>query len=560
MQLTFHLFKENVTDFSSAIKTDKLKGKDGFKLISLNSTVAFSGEAYLQRDKTTSPPWLSYIKNHCDIDNPEKLLNRSCSFVLLVKRKLPPKNATRIFAVTMGYGHSLLSENELEADFGLKVTMNSVAEKKLRSIQARNFGTAPVQRHLVASQDSGRSAFDIDSYLDLVASLEGIVKNADLRRTAKAKQHNKNLLGTRVSGSAACSLSHDASFPELGDKCDKLWGAFNADRYTKLFPEYDNVRLIADPVRIAGLNDLLGQQIKDRSSNNFCLALPDISARGMVDEYSIHHIGHKAGSMTDLSVVEMFEYLDGIGESGQDISSIRITGVTDGGGLATSQLQLQKCAVWEVVDGGELYVLTLGKWYKVDTDYAKRKSAEFEQKVKGKVLTAASYLPKYPKAIATMKPAKKGGRVEREGLYNEHACTRLGASHHLMDKDFVKIDTSIEVCDIFTAKRHFIHVKRDSGNATMSHLLSQGSVSAKLFYESKEYRTQLRDKLPKSLKALVGLKSPQCDTFTVVFALIDNAVGFPHNLSFFKKLNLLHHQQIITMMGYKVGYYHVPHE
>ncbi len=73
----------------------------------------------------------------------------------------------------------------------------------------------------------------------------------------------------------------------------------------------------------------------------------------MIDEYSIHHAGHKPGSMADLSVVEMFGYLDGIGESGKDVSSIHITGVTDGGGPATSQLPLQKCAVWEVVVGGD---------------------------------------------------------------------------------------------------------------------------------------------------------------------------------------------------------------
>lgn len=560
MQLTFHLFNDTVTTFAAAIKSEKLKGKDGFKPVTLRPSVGFDAEAYLQREKKTTPPWLSYISDHCDIDKPNTVLNKTCSFVLLIKRTLPPANNLRIFAITMGFGHSLLAESTLEVDFGLKVTMNAVAEKKLRSIQARNLGGGAVQRHLVASKDSGRTAFDIDSYMDLVASLEGIIKDADLGRTDKAKKNNKKLLGTRISGSTSCSLTHDASLPELGDKCDKLWATFNSNDYTKLFPEYDNVRVVKNKSKLIDLDRLLGDEIRDRKTENLCLALPDISVRGMIDDFSVHHSGHRPGSMSDLNLSELYSYLDKVGETGEDISAIRLTGLTDGGGHATPSLPLHRCAVWEVHDGGDLYLLTLGRWYKIDKQYAKRKNDEFAMRVKGKVIIDPAYLPKYPKAIALMKPAKTGDRIEREGLYNDHACKQLGAGHCLMDKKFVKIETSIEVCDIFNDKGHFIHVKRGTGNATTSHLFSQGSVSAKMFYESHEYRKQMRSKLPKHLQSLIDPKSAKCDGFTVTFAMIDDAVGFPNNLSFFKKLNLMHHQQIIEMMGYKVAYYHVPHE
>lgn len=280
----------------------------------------------------------------------------------------------------------------------------------------------------------------------------------------------------------------------------------------------------------------------------------------MVDGFSVHHAGQKAGTMTDLNVPELYSYLDAVGEDGADISHIRLTGVTDGGGFATQQLTLQRCAVREVEDGGELFALTLGRWYRIDKGYVKRKAAEFTLKTNGTVLADPNYLPKYLKAIATAKPPKKGQRVEREGLYNAYACNQLGKTCCLMDKNFVTIKTSVEVCDIFNDKGHFIHVKRGTGNATTSHLFSQGSVSAKMYYEAEEFRDQMRTKLPPQLQALIDPKCHKCDRFTVVFALIDDATGYPGNLSFFKKLNLLHHQQIIETMGYKVGYYHIPHE
>src|SRR5205807_10167090 len=130
--------------------------------------------------------------------------------------------------------------------------------------------------------------------------LEGIIKNADLRRTKDAKAKNKKLLGTRVKGSTSCSLTHDAAFPELGAKCDQLWSEFNGKSYKAIFPEYDNVRIVTDRAKIDDLNKLLGKQIAKRGYANLCLALPDISARGMIDTYKVRYAGADTGEMNDL--------------------------------------------------------------------------------------------------------------------------------------------------------------------------------------------------------------------------------------------------------------------
>lgn len=53
----------------------------------------------------------------------------------------------------------------------------------------------------------------------------------------------------------------------------------------------------------------------------------------------------------------------------------------------------------------------------------------------------------------------------------------------------------VEICDILAADRCFIHVKRNFGSSTPSHLFAQGSVSSGLFLMSKEYCTATLKKI-----------------------------------------------------------------
>jgi len=192
----------------------------------------------------------------------------------------------RIFAVTMGHGHVLLRDDNLEQDFGLRVTMNSVGKKRIRGMQARNFGPAPIHKQMVATRESGRDAFDIDSYLDLLASLEGVVEGAELRQTQAAIAKNRKLLGTRISGSTSCSLRHYASFGQLAKKCNELWEAFSRTDYRKLFPEYDNIRLETNATTLKELRAKLVELVVAKD-DSLSIALPDISLRGAIDSYRV---------------------------------------------------------------------------------------------------------------------------------------------------------------------------------------------------------------------------------------------------------------------------------
>jgi uncharacterized protein (TIGR04141 family) len=84
---------------------------------------------------------------------------------------------------------------------------------------------------------------------------------------------------------------------------------------------------------------------------------------------------------------------------------------------------------------------------------------------------------------------------------------------------------SVEICDVFTGQRQFIHVKRGTSSALLSHLFAQAAVSADLFRHDGEFRRQLRDRLSShpALASLVGVGRPDASEWEVVLAIVSPA-------------------------------------
>ena len=129
-----------------------------------------------------------------------------------------------------------------------------------------------------------------------------------------------------------------------------------------------------------------------------------------------------------------------------------------------------------------------------------------------------------------------------------------------LDGDLASIpgETTIEICDLFSASRQFIHVKRTTRSKDLSHLLAQGSVSAKLFHQYPDYRQQFRERLPASMRQLIATNNVRPEEYTVVYAIVAPAHrNYPEELPFFTKVHLLFHTRVIRLMGYNVRLCHV---
>ena len=120
-KISIYLLKEEV-EMDNLIKEELDTRK---KILYQNETcVTYYIESNLNR-----PNWL---KSYFNIDNDE-LIQSNAKVISFYKLNIDNKNV--IFAIPFGNGKSLLKEDVIEDQFGLKVLLNSVDIKSFRQIQ-----------------------------------------------------------------------------------------------------------------------------------------------------------------------------------------------------------------------------------------------------------------------------------------------------------------------------------------------------------------------------------------------------------------------------------------
>jgi uncharacterized protein (TIGR04141 family) len=176
--------------------------------------------------------------------------------------------------------------------------------------------------------------------------------------------------------------------------------------------------------------------------------------------------------------------------------------------------------------------------------------------------------PYLPSDINIFDAAKKQNREE---VYNR-AAAQADSNLFLFDKGKINIAGQglYEICDLFHAEKHFVHVKRyTSGASSISHIFTQTKLYSHAFAtdeptrksfsnwigESVEPENQPKDRV--AFKALVPLKASEVDErdYTVVFCILHDHETFQiSNLSFMSQYELmLTHRFLTEDRRYKVA-------
>lgn len=128
---------------------------------------------------------------------------------------------------------------------------------------------------------------------------------------------------------------------------------------------------------------------------------------------------------------------------------------------------------------------------------------------------------------------------EREGPYNQRVVEASPDSKFLLDKKTVYYggrSSQVELCDVLREDGSFIHVKRYSGSAALSHLFNQGYVSAKLIKADPDFRAAAQKIVDHVVLSDFNL-GKDC-VKRVVFAIISKYGGDRPEIPFFSKVAL----------------------
>lgn len=504
----------------SNVQADKvIKNDANFKKYDISKSLEYSGDLFVMNPSQKSPRWMEFV-NSCVTDPIENIINRSNGVLLVISV------GNRIFAISFGLGHHLINSDYVVDDFGIKVTLNAVDPDKLRSIDAKTIDERIMNYRHNSSRLSSVESFGINTFTDIIKGVAGIPKD--------------ETLANWLVGSDALRINARISSTELGHKCRELLKEYKKKEYQERFGWIDKLRPVKDKNVIEKLEQELLSALKERAVENIFLAPPGVINWDDVRGFSIKPFNKRKERQYkhDLLIEDFWEKLDDLA----DISIERIKSkdkvfIVKGDQEIEDEISLFKCIVFEVKTRDHLYILTEGEWYIIDKD--------LESRVNREVMSIQSTKLKLPYA--------KNGEYEKD--YNNRASS---AEIALMDRKNIQIlgRSPIEFCDLFSRNKDMIHVKgRARSSSTLSHLFSQGKVSAINFMEEHAFRKAVKEKLPLAFRELIPENGIGRDEFRVVYAIITGIKekDWQLKLPFFSRLNLGETAKELRRYGYKVG-------
>lgn len=508
-KLSIYLIKDSYRDFASVVKGNP----EAFDVSYDGKTL---GTLYVKKVYGRSPGWLSFFANAVQQDLQEQLKSNSVSAVFLLQRQL------RIFAITFGYGRSLLRPGSWEERFGLKVVLNSIDRDKVRIIDRKNLDTMLTQTRTQTSRKCSIEEFNLDVQQILLKAVTGEPKD--------------KAFASCISGADILSITCPVTLGDIESKCDELLKAFISRDYQKAFPWINNVSEVANKRKIEELNEELILGIKEGNLNHVYLAIPDIVEWTAIEGFRFRD---REGEIhKDIFLKDFLETVKDTDKLTSDYLKHRhVYQIHSDNGMTEERWTVYRCINCEIIKDNKTYILTEGKWYEIDSSFIAQVNEQMNKVQKHTILF----------------PSNKD---EKESDY----CIRLQESdkscYALMDRKLIQHGgghSRIELCDLFTKDKKFIHLKRYSGSSVLSHLFTQGVNSARVFLSDMEFRKKANEKLPASHKVDIE-NMPVSRDYEVIFGIIsESADSIPHNLPFFSKITLMRAMQELMVMGFRMS-------
>ncbi|MDK2553419.1 TIGR04141 family sporadically distributed protein [Citrobacter youngae] len=515
------------SEYASIKYSDFLKASSQVNAYELDNKHELDGMLFIKIPEEKSPIWRGFTEKL--IGSPlGELANRSSSAVLIIK------TAKATMAFTFGYGRFLIDTQYFVHDFGIKTALNTLKHDSLRSVDLFTLEDQAVQKKSQASRESSIGVFGIDISRDVLRAVTG---------SPKSGINLKNISG----GDSVYSFGIEINISEIACLVDLLSGYYNNESYKKDFLWVDNIRKVKVRSEIENLDKKLLDNIKLKSEG-ITITIPEI-----VQWDTIYGFSFTRTKNSIKPIIEKDEYLNNIEIATISIDSIKrdrlfMYDVHEN----EFEYQIYKCIYFEYKEKSKTYILFSGVWYEIDNVFISRVDAILARINVSKLIFPSVYV------WEETKDKEKKLKIETEGDYNERAASSQG--YYLLDKKLIKSNrttTSIELCDLMTKNKQFIHVKhRKGGSAGLSHLFAQGSVSAEILLGDKEFRKETRKVLKKvseGLQESVPLDNFKSDGVEIVFLILgEESASLKNNLPFFSKVNLSKAFENLSQRGFDV--------
>ncbi|MGV9571337.1 DUF6119 family protein [Streptomyces nigra] len=534
------LLREGLDSYEKAFRPQYRPGKPSGMRKLADSRVAPEGcTAYLKDMSEKQPAWAKLLAPV--FTELEAVLNYSNRLVIF----LPVSN--RVFALCFGYGSSTLEWSWIEANFGLKFAARRFDSRAMSGIGSRRIDASARSQWVQIPTNSSINDFEVE--LDgeftkkLVGRLESGIDFPDLGAVVatdsvsfkvdtdlnKVREILSKMLETTETGAANKDLAFIDSLEPL-----RLKSEIVKDLEKLLVDE-----LFEDRARRPQGKPLNQLPINSLNLHVLSFAPPDdVSVENFHDfiiyRNDLEEVFEAMNIDTLRATLKKFPGKFGV----SSLNDIKIQARDANGESVSPAKPLKHWVIFEAGDEDRRYLLTLGKWYALAEKYTEKLDQDLSQI---EDVTATLGLITWDDWGPKQNWEKHFNRRTVEGRSDLVCLDR----HKLYSEE----GDEIEACDLLHASGYLVHVKPYSGSQTLSHLFSQGFVSAQTIISDKTYRSAFIEAVRSMNEDLVDAAShvpPKFVTYAVAF---DGSQRIPQDLPTFSKVNLRSFSKRIKMLG-----------
>lgn len=486
---------------------------------------------YIGQVYNNPPGWVDFLEGG-SADLPTDMFTSGAGAVVFI----PVED--RLAAVCFGHIHLTLNDDAFERQFGLKVTLNTVPRDQLRTLDVATPDAVTFQRRVQASKDSDLYEFGVDMLRDLARVAGGTPKDENFAKF--------------VAGKDSLSITCEVDAKGVKAKCQEVLRVYGLRDYRTDYSWVDNLKQVQERDIVKDLDKKLEQALhalRQGKVSELHMAPPEIVDYTEGSKLHYNGFGSHGRDFFSLSIENYIAELNSCGFVG-GIDEIkakhRINAKGEKDGDFDQKWRVYDCFVFETsLSAGatnDFFVLFGGAWYRVEKKFKDRVEAFYSQIQKVSIIG---------------KTTCKNEEELIEDLQKSRA--------DLLKLDRTKINptgvryANLEPCDFFSDTKQFIHLKDGSSSGPISHLWSQGVVSAEAFVSDPEFRKKLRAKvrslgggfetyLPKNSERVVR------DQYTIIYGIMrkpfaDGTLGLP----FFSKVSLQAALERIAQFGIPVA-------
>jgi uncharacterized protein (TIGR04141 family) len=428
----------------------------------------------------------------------------------------------RLFALTFGYGRSLLIPGSWDEDFGLKVTLNVVNSLRIKTVDSATLDAIGQHSRIQASREAGIGEFGLDLEQDFLRAVTGVPMD--------------QTLGKQLTGKDALNVKLPITIEKLPTLLDRYLVEAKNTAYRDIFPWMDQIHEVISPAKVSELDEAMVDRIKAEDfTKGLWLSIPEIIDWSEVDAFKYRD----ADSAPSFPDVHFRDFLGDIGGSqNTSLETLKkrrhIYALSQQTGNVYRAWTVYRCLYCEIDQGNETFLLNNGKWYRLGADFRERINKQFEQIPRCKRL--------FPEFSDKTEPD-----------YNARVAAEYPEQFALFDQKEIKCGSQydkVEFCDLFSKDKQVVHVKRYAGaSAPLSHMFSQAVVSANLLRRDSDFRHQVSGYLTPEFKALLHEPSP--GEYEIVLAIVSTSKK-DLTIPFFSRVNLNNARVRLQYLGYTV--------